>query len=91
MDIHDKFERALEKVQKAPRYTGGEMNTAVKGWEETPLHFGFCFQDTYEIGKMTVSDPDSIEITNKDLEQTKSVITYRFTDIYGEHYWTPAL
>ena len=48
-------------------------------------------KDTYEIGKMTVSDPDSIEITNKDLEQTKSVITYRFTDIYDQYYWTPAL
>ena len=34
---------------------------------------------------------ENIEITNKDLEQTKSVITYRFTDIYGEYYWTPAL
>ena len=29
MDYLDKFELALEKVQKAPRYTGGEMNTAV--------------------------------------------------------------
>lgn len=46
---------------------------------------------TYEIGEMKVDDPDSITITNKDLEQTKSVITYRFTDIYGEYYWTPAL
>ena len=46
---------------------------------------------TYEIGKMTVDDPENIEITNKDLEQTKSVITYRFTDIYGEYYWTAAL
>ena len=34
-------------------------------------------KDIYEIGKMKVTDPDSIEITNKDLEQTKSVITYR--------------
>ena len=46
---------------------------------------------TYEIGEMKVDDPDSITITNKDLEQTKSVIRYRFTDIYGEYYWTPAL
>ena len=48
-------------------------------------------KDIYEIGKMKVTDPDSIEITNKDLEQTKSVITYRFTDIYDQYYWTPAL
>ena len=48
-------------------------------------------KDIYEIGKMKVTDADSIKITNKDLEQTKSVITYRFTDIYDQYYWTPAL
>ena len=50
MDLNDKIEKILEKVQKAPRYTGGEMNTEVKGWDECPLHFGFCFPDTYEVG-----------------------------------------
>ena len=50
MNDQQKFERILEKVQKAPRYTGGEMNTAIKGWDECPLHFGFCFPDTYEVG-----------------------------------------
>lgn len=50
MDLNDKIEKILEKVQKAPRYTGGEMNTTVKAWDECPLHFGFCFPDTYEVG-----------------------------------------
>ena len=50
MDFNEKLEKILEKVQKAPRYTGGEMNTAVKPWNECPLHFGFCFPDTYEVG-----------------------------------------
>ena len=50
MDVREKFEMALEKVQKAPRYTGGEMNSSVKDWDEAPLHFGFCFPDTYEVG-----------------------------------------
>ncbi len=45
----EKIEAMLEKVQKAPRYTGGEMNTALKAWEETDLHFAFCFPDTYEV------------------------------------------
>ncbi|MBE6046321.1 MAG: peptidase C11 [Clostridiales bacterium] len=48
-------------------------------------------KETYEIGSMKVEDPDNIVISNVDLEKTKSVITYRFTDIYGEYYWTPAL
>ena len=46
---------------------------------------------TYELGNMMVEDPNSLVLTNVDLEQTKSVITYRFTDIYGQYYWTPAL
>ena len=50
MNLNDRIESILEKVQKAPRYTGGEMNTSVKKWEETPLHFAFCFPDTYEVG-----------------------------------------
>ena len=50
MDWNDKIEEILERVQKAPRYTGGEMNTTVKKWDETRLRFGFCFPDTYEIG-----------------------------------------
>ncbi len=50
MDFNEKIEAMLEKVQKAPRYTGGEMNTQIKKWEEAPLHFAFCFPDTYEVG-----------------------------------------
>ena len=46
----DRIEKMLEQVQKAPRYTGGEMNTQIKAWDETPLHFAFCFPDTYEVG-----------------------------------------
>ncbi|MBQ8202417.1 MAG: TIGR03960 family B12-binding radical SAM protein [Clostridia bacterium] len=47
--MHEKIEAMLEKVQKAPRYTGGEMNTTLKPWDEAALHFAFCFPDTYEV------------------------------------------
>ena len=50
MQMNDRIEAMLEKVQKAPRYTGGEMNTTIKEWDRTPLHFAFCFPDTYEVG-----------------------------------------
>ncbi len=50
MNYQDKIEAMLEKVQKAPRYTGGEMNTAIKPWDAAKLHFAFCFPDTYEVG-----------------------------------------
>ena len=48
--IDDRIEAMLEKVQKASRYTGGEMNTQVKPWDKARLHYGFCFPDTYEVG-----------------------------------------
>ncbi len=47
---NEKIEALLEQVQKAPRYTGGEMNTVVKPWDTVALHYGFCFPDTYEVG-----------------------------------------
>ncbi len=50
MNYQDKIEAMLEKVQKAPRYTGGEMNTSITPWEDAKLHFAFCFPDTYEVG-----------------------------------------
>ena len=48
--MDERIERMLEKVQKAPRYTGGEMNAVRKDWNSVALHYGFCFPDTYEIG-----------------------------------------
>ena len=44
------IEKLLEKVEKPARYTGGEMNTQVRPWNEAEMHFAFCFADTYEIG-----------------------------------------
>ena len=44
-----KIEEMIEQVQKPARYTGGEMNTAIKSWPEAEVHFAFCFPDTYEV------------------------------------------
>ena len=44
-----KIEEMLEKVQKASRYTGGEMNAVRKDWKDMALTFAFCFPDTYEV------------------------------------------
>ena len=44
------IERLLERVEKPARYTGGEMNAAVKPLNEAEISFAFCFPDTYEVG-----------------------------------------
>ncbi len=43
------IEALLDKVQKPSRYTGGEMNTIVKSWNDADVTFAFCFPDTYEV------------------------------------------
>ncbi len=39
----------LTKVQKAARYTGGELGSVVKT-ADVPVRFAFCFPDVYEVG-----------------------------------------
>ena len=47
------------------------------------------FRDSYMLGEqMTVTD--NMEISNTYLD-SGSLILYRFTDIYDQHYWTPAV
>ena len=51
------------------------------------------FMANYVIGdRYVVSDPASILISNVDITPDgKPIVIYKFTDIYGESYWTPAL
>lgn len=48
--LFEKLEAALDKVQKPARYTGGELNSAVKDKNAVDLRFALCFPDLYEIG-----------------------------------------
>ena len=48
------------------------------------------YQDSYYLGEqMTVGN--SMKISNTDVGDGKVLITYRFTDIYNQAYWTPSL
>ena len=47
---NDQLEALIERVQKPPRYTGGEMNAVRKDWDAMRVRFAFCFPDTYEVG-----------------------------------------
>ena len=50
------------------------------------------YNDSYKLGKpWTVKDPDGVKITNTDLEKGRTMIVYKFVDIYGQEYWTPAI
>lgn len=46
------LDRVLHKVQKPARYTGGELNSIVKNWDDTTIQskVGLAFPDIYELG-----------------------------------------
>lgn len=46
------LDRVLHKVQKPARYTGGELNTIVKAWDDGTIQtkVGLAFPDIYELG-----------------------------------------
>lgn len=48
--MNQKLEKALRKVQKPARYTGGELNSVMKDKREVAVRFAFCFPDLYEVG-----------------------------------------
>ncbi len=52
--IETRLHRILLKVQKPGRYVGGEYNSVVKSWEDTPLKVALVFPDVYDIGVSNV-------------------------------------
>lgn len=48
------------------------------------------YQDSYYLGEQMTIDGD-IEISNVDVGEGAVKATYRFTDIYQQHYWTEAM
>jgi radical SAM family uncharacterized protein len=52
--IETRLHRILLKVQKPGRYVGGEYNSVVKSWEDTPLKVALVFPDIYDIGVSNV-------------------------------------
>ena len=47
------------------------------------------YDDSYIIGELTVSDDMTVSDVELDADNCRH--SYRFTDIYQQHYWTPAL
>ncbi len=50
VNLQSRLDEILCEVEKPARYAGGEFNSVVKDWDNTDLHFTFCFPDLYEIG-----------------------------------------
>ncbi|MDO5602860.1 MAG: TIGR03960 family B12-binding radical SAM protein [Oscillospiraceae bacterium] len=62
--IEKELKKALLKVQKPGRYTGGEPGSVYKEADKVDLHFAFCFPDTYEVGMSHLGMKVLYEILN---------------------------
>jgi radical SAM family uncharacterized protein len=71
MTLHSPKEisRALEKilpfVQKPARYTGGEYNSILKPWDETPYRLALVFPDVYDLGMSNLGVAILYDIVNR--------------------------
>ncbi len=83
-------------------YTDGETETVAKS--ESGLQPGdqldfLCdyytydgtYDNTYFLGETMTVPEGELTISNEDVGDGPVLILYRFTDIYQQHYWTPAL
>lgn len=82
-------------------YKNGETETVAKSLTELQIgdkldficdfySYDKVYQDSYYLGEqMTVTD--NMKVTNVDVGSGKVRITYCFTDIYNQEYWTPAI
>ena len=48
------------------------------------------FDSTYELGDPLKVGPEGLRLSNLALDNDIISVTYRLTDIYSNHYWTPA-
>ena len=82
-------------------YAEGETDTVAKGMSELQVGDTLDFicdyytydgeyEDSYFLGEqMTVTE--NMTISNVDVGEGAVRVTYRFTDIYNQSYWTPAI
>ncbi len=79
-------------------YPDGETDTQAKGLTELEVgdtldficdYYGYdgSYQDSYFLGEQMTVTAD-MEISNVDIGAESVCATYRFTDLYNQHYWT---
>ena len=79
-------------------YIDGETDTQAKGLTELEVgdtldficdYYGYdgSYQDSYFLGEQMTVTAD-MEISNVDIGADSVCATYRFTDLYNQHYWT---
>lgn len=55
----------LQAVEKPARYTGHELNAAVKDWNQVKCHFALALPDVYEVGMSNLGLKILYEVLNR--------------------------
>jgi radical SAM family uncharacterized protein len=64
-EISRGLDRVLPFVQKPARYTGGEWNSVLKPWGETPYRLALVFPDIYDLGMSNLGLAVLYDIVNQ--------------------------
>lgn len=78
MNLNEKLNNLLKRVEKPARYIGGENNIVMKDPEKVKARFAFAFPDLYEIGMSYMGLQILYHILNSE------------NDIYCERVFAPA-
>ena len=71
----------LHKVNRPARYTGGEWNSVIKDWEQTPVKIALAYPDTYELGMSNMAIPILYDILNRQADVLAERVYAPWTDM----------
>ena len=65
MNLSERIDRLLERVEKPVRYMGGEYGCVVKDPASVDVRYAFLFPDTYEVGMSHLGITPSTRATTR--------------------------
>ena len=65
LNIIEKLNRILDKVEKPARYVGGELNMCIKDPTNVEIRFLYAFPDAYEVGMSHLGSTILYNMTNE--------------------------
>ncbi len=78
------LDRILPRVQKPARYTGGELYSVAKDWEQVPVRMALSYPDVYEIGMSNNGLAILYDIVNKHSHLLCERVYVPWTDMEAE-------
>ncbi len=78
------LERILPRVAKPGRYTGGELNSVVKGWDSVGVKLALAFPDIYDLGMSNLGLMILYDLVNRRPEMLAERVFSPWSDMEKE-------